>query len=394
MKSFSYKVLRKLLEKYENSKVSKGTNKRNITIKIDEKDKLFEKYNSLKNIKFKPDYDFQLKQIEEKGFVNLEYEFSMLNAIVLNIDKVNEIYDYLNIINPKTKYGSVKDYLDQLFFDSFLDDFVEDLKQSIKSGVYHSSYYSDLSNLQTLFKILVELLDLDDQVMERDFSVRVLNDSKLFNQYKKKVIRVLKNYDTLCPKDESDDYILEYYNITKNSTYALIRNGLTFKINNQIIDLDALGYEYYLTDKMIKDLDIIYCSRNKLITVENLTSFHMLKEDAIIVYLGGFHNHTKQSLLIKIYEKFQELEYYHFGDIDVGGFLIYQNLVEKTSIPFKPYRMDVKELIENKDHLKPLTDNDIKRLLSLEESSLLKIFNNEISYMLSNNVKLEQEILD
>ena len=146
---------------------------------------------------------------------------------------------------------------------------------------------------------------------------------------------------------------------------------------------------------MIKHLSLLDSQVTKVITVENLTTFYaMNNKEEVIIYLAGFHNHTKQNLLIKIYEKYPNAQYLHFGDIDVGGFLIFNNLLEKTGIPFVPFKMGVKELIENKNKLKNLTSTDKKRLNKMLTDSKFSVFSDVISYMLENNVKLEQEILD
>jgi DNA topoisomerase VI subunit A len=175
----------------------------------------------------------------------------------------------------------------------------------------------------------------------------------------------------------------------------LVKNNLILSINKSIINLNDLGFELSLSDEMIDSLIINDCNVTKVITVENLTTFYGLDDkDAVIIYLAGFHNHTKQKLLLKIYEKFPEAKYYHFSDIDAGGFLIYNNLKNKTQIPFIPYRMDINELVNNKDSLKCLTENDRKRLEKMLTEKDFEVFYKTINYMLEYNVKLEQEILD
>ena len=47
------------------------------------------------------------------------------------------------------------------------------------------------------------------------------------------------------------------YNIVKNTSYAILKNKLIFKLNDCIIDLDKLGFEYSLSDEMIKNLEIV-----------------------------------------------------------------------------------------------------------------------------------------
>ena len=228
---------------------------------------------------------------------------------------------------------------------------------------------------------------------KRDFSVKYLGDSKLFESVQGKVIKIIKDFDS--NSYDSDEEVLAAYNIVKNTSYAIVKNKLIFKLNDCIIDLDKLGFEYLLSDEMIRRLEIIDSNVTKVITVENLTSFYALDDkEAVIVYLAGFHNHTKQELLKKIYSKYLNAEYLHFSDIDAGGFWIYQKLKEKTGNPFIPYRKSVKELIDNKDNLKKLTENDKKRLNKMLLDSRFKVFKDTIKYMLDNNVKLEQEILD
>ena len=96
--------------------------------------------------------------------------------------------------------------------------------------------------------------------------------------------------------------MLAAYNIVKNTSYAIIKNKLCFRLNNCVINLDELGFEYSLSDEMINNLSIIPSNIYKVITVENLTSFYSLDDkDALIIYLAGFHNHTKQNLLKLIY---------------------------------------------------------------------------------------------
>ena len=48
----------------------------------------------------------------------------------------------------------------------------------------------------------------------------------------------------------------------------------------------------------------------------------------------------------------------------------------------------------NKNNLKKLTENDKKRLNKMLLDGRFDVFKDTVEYMLANNVKLEQEILD
>ena len=94
-----------------------------------------------------------------------------------------------------------------------------------------------------------------------------------------------------------------------------------------------------------------------------------------------------------IYEQMPNVEYFHFGDIDVGGFEIYEDLCRKTGIPFRIYHMGVDELEKNKIYAKNLTENDKKRLDNLIQyaSENERMYVDVLHYMKEHSVKLEQE---
>jgi len=87
-----------------------------------------------------------------------------------------------------------------------------------------------------------------------------------------------------------------------------------------------------------------------------------------------------------------DVKYWHFGDIDIGGFLIHKHLCRETSKKFELYCMGIEQLCDTRfNHcLRKLTDNDMNRLETLiEDDSYRKVLN----YMKERNIKLEQEIV-
>ncbi len=155
-----------------------------------------------------------------------------------------------------------------------------------------------------------------------------------------------------------------------------------------MIDLKQMNHYFVLPSLCIKDLTIQNINAKQVMTIENLTSFHDLSlNDNFYIYTNGFHNHAIQQFLIKLYDFLgDKVNYLHFGDIDVGGFRVYNDLCNKTHIPFQKYQMDVDTLKKYDEYTKKLTKNDKKNLKSMKNDEV-------IAYMLKNNVKLEQEIV-
>ena len=88
---------------------------------------------------------------------------------------------------------------------------------------------------------------------------------------------------------------------------------------------------------------------------------------------------------------FPNVEYFHFGDIDVGGFEIYRDLCNRTGIPFQTYRMGIHELKQYESYTKKLTANDQRRLEVLLEKKEYETVWPVLKYMKEHGKKLEQE---
>lgn len=115
--------------------------------------------------------------------------------------------------------------------------------------------------------------------------------------------------------------------------------------------------------------------------------------NSITIYLGGYHNEVRREMLKKLYNACKHIRFYHWGDIDCGGFRIFNHLVEKTEISFFPMNMDIKILEEYINYTKPLTAQDIAILTSMQEDERYKCFWRAIEFMLRNKIKLGQEII-
>lgn len=77
-------------------------------------------------------------------------------------------------------------------------------------------------------------------------------------------------------------------------------------------------------------------------------------------------------------------------DLDPDGFFILEHLKRGTKIDFEPFHMSLNDLIEFREYGKELSDLDRKKAHTLMDAGL---YCQELSYMLQENVKLEQEIV-
>ena len=111
-----------------------------------------------------------------------------------------------------------------------------------------------------------------------------------------------------------------------------------------------------------------------------------------MMYLGGFASRPQIEFLKKVIRDNPDVMYQHFGDIDIGGFLIHRHLCKRTSAAFGLYCMGVRQLSDERFQgcLKALTENDLARLKGLKEDAA---YREVLEYMEKYGVKLEQEIV-
>ncbi len=387
-------ILNKLISKYENSKASQGVAKRNVKISLTMTDDVFKEHRNYDEGKLEE----ALSILSLKKFVFVIKNSSRYERIELNLDpkSIDECYIFLNRENPKYRKEKLISYLTSLSkidnetIQNMSSSFLYDLSEGKQKHV--ETYFSSLDELKKIVKVVLEVANLECEVSERVFSIKCFGDSKTLMNIKSKVNVILKEFSEEIYNDEDDP--LFNLGVVSNTNYAFIKGDLSFKINDQLIDLGKYKNELALSDKMIDEIEIISLNESKIITIENLTNFLEFNEDGFIaIYLGGFHNSVKRKLLLKIREANSNLTFYHFGDIDAGGFYILNHLKEKTRINFIPFKMKVDVFINNLSRAKDLTKNDIKRLERMKDDSRFDEFKEVIEAMLKENKKLEQEAL-
>ena len=143
----------------------------------------------------------------------------------------------------------------------------------------------------------------------------------------------------------------------------------------------------------IKKIGGIIVQASNFITIENKTSYMRYKEEnSVIFFLSGYMNRFQVEFLRKVYADNPDKNYLHFGDIDAGGFRIFNDLCKKTEIPFHTYHMLKKELMDPyyEKYLVKLSENDRKGLADLCHNPE---YDSTVAYMLERNVKLEQEMV-
>ena len=326
--------------------------------------------------------------IESKADETGKYE-----KVKLNVESIAECYKRVKRIDIPKQCEKIKEVLD-LFKDKnlpVLRGIISDWSKLIsnyKKLPYDIKY--DKERLFNILKILEAILELGRESYIRNFSTAMFKDSKRFQrEFKSTVESILFDYmDEVVEKDK----ILEYYNLYENPTYVYIKGDIAIKFEDSVIYVREINGGIALSNSALEKIKEIKVIAEAVITVENLTTYHDEDEkDSVYIYLGGYHNKSKQVILKKIYDENKHCEYLHEGDIDVYGFLILENLKEKTGIPFRPLNMGVdtlKRFFDAKIY-KELTTSDINMIEKKKDK--LGEYRQALEFMLLHNCKVEQE---
>ena len=211
-------------------------------------------------------------------------------------------------------------------------------------------------------------------------------------------------YDNVCTiireatgkdRDEStpNDDILKDFHIQNIDQEILIKGDVTISFSGYSLAVGNFVNGVAFPSSEIGRIDSIDVATNKLLTIENKTAFYRFDNDEYaVMYLGGYANRYQTELIKKIHGYDPKVEFFHFGDIDMGGLFIHQHLCNSTGIHFEMLHMGIEELDapENRNCLQCLTEADRER-----SGSLLEIpeYRDIVALMLEKNIKLEQEII-
>ena len=391
-------ALNMLLDVYENSVTYKGQNIKNQSFAI-KPEKIFYEYNGDYTDQDEVNqFNSEMQSLMEFEFVILDYErgIPVISKIKLNINSINEIYSVLKREDITVKRNrEIKMYTQYMGVHDIMDAFSKSQVERL-NDYKDAKYTSDIAI--NILKLLKYVLGNNSDIMERELSVAVLGDTKLFEKsYKSRICSIIEEYGELeldlsiLDKKEKEKAILEEYQVFSNPSYIFFKGN----VDIHYVDGNSISVTpdnpIAILSEAIARIEMIKVNSNRIVTVENLTSYNRINDNkSTFIYLSGYHNTAKQRFLKKIAENNGGVSWFHFGDIDPDGYYILKNLVEKTGIAFVPLYMDVQQLINCKQYCKPLEKNDM-----VKANSLLKFhfYDEVMEFMLANNCKLEQEII-
>lgn len=398
MVQYDRKVINQLLDTYENSLLSTGENKRTIQIEFRFTKTSIPAYFDESSSEYE-NIHISMKELERKKLIRIIWKDNkqdyLIHKVRLMTDHLEEAYQY---VGRRPKRGLEEENVALL--QKYLDEeapvtvaFVNYLLGRLRNHQSVKEYIDleDRKETERFLRACVLVEQNREPCYLREFSIIHFQDSKYFEQIESRIAKVFRHFSEEYGEMDSIDLLAEY-GIYRTPNYVYFKGNAVISIGEATVDLSLLKQGIGISGEDFPRIRFSDLSRvKKVITIENLTSFfRYCEEDSLMIYLGGYHNRIRRTLLNMIYETIPYANYYHFGDMDAGGFSILMDLRKKTGIPFMSYHMDLDTLKEYRQYAKRLNESDRNRL---EKIRIEKEFSEVIDFMLEENIKLEQECI-
>ena len=403
LREYQKKLLEVLLDKYEDSKTFLGENMVSQSFSV-LPSKVFTAYDSdYADIALVQEFESQMEELEREGLLEIRRGIRGMEKLVAVKECWRAYYTLLQREDKHTLRQRQKE-LYQSFMGThpILDSFCQEQNRRLEDNKKAMHGYEEA---EQILKLCQFILTNREEILERELSIAVLKDSKLWEQkYRAAVCSLLRrfgNYEELLAgvtvgedkedKREIERIILAEHLVFSNPSYVYFKGNASFLFTDgpQIEVCDHMPLAF--TTDTLSRLECVRIYDAQVMTVENLTSFNRMNRDGtFLIFLSGYHNSAKQKLIKKIYEGNSKLQWKHFGDIDPDGFYILEHLRQGTAIDFQPVYMDCDYLEKYKDYTKALTKNDRNKAAKLlQEGKYCEVMN----AMLDQGGKLEQEII-
>lgn len=311
--------------------------------------------------------------------------------VTLRLDRIPEIYGFLKRKPARETRQEQLDLLHEVRQrnpDNLSGRFAGEMIAALQAG--RSLGYGLQGNVEKLRDVLLALEkigQLNKETYVRNFSEAVFHDSKHFQSISGVIRSILSD---LTDQPVEKKQILEYYNLLETPTYLYLKGGWILEFPDSRIRTADLPGGIGLTSDGLGAIRSVHLETRTVITVENLTTYHDTpSEDRAVLYLGGFPNSARVNVLRMAYTSRPDAVYLHHGDLDPYGFLILENLKQKTGIPFAASEMDLATLQAcfQAGHYRPLTVEDRKIMASPTLFAYREIFD----FMKEYDCKVEQE---
>ncbi|GMX66779.1 hypothetical protein Elgi_60510 [Paenibacillus elgii] len=191
--------------------------------------------------------------------------------------------------------------------------------------------------------------------------------------------------------------------LSRNPQYVYLCGPLRYRIKSgDWISTEELVGGVGLSSQTIELIKDITIEARRIITVENLTSYHLWIEqrehyaaEELIIYTGGFPHRRLQHFLrllsVAIDRSNRPLSIMHWGDIDLGGIRIFEFMKSRLIPTLEPLWMNSAALLKYEQQAALISDEYASQIQAALYDPRYSEWIPVLQTMLERRKRLEQE---
>lgn len=400
-----------LLDKYERSSFFQEGKQptRRIMLKLyDGGQTDFPKYD-IEQAERRTSINLAVLSLSEANLVSYQWmkgeENHIIAKVCLKYENITSAYDFIDRTPKGDKVDAVclellnaLDVVHSEWTKCFISDAYQTVSQKRSIGNRLPSDDNERSDLIHAIKFIDQMGDIE--ILERIFSLQCFGDSKKFEKIvRPRLVSILSKYLD-SSDDNTDEALLRQVGITKNPEQFDFCGSVSIAFECGTVDFSHLHYGGSITTKDLERGHLCISPQiNKVLSIENRANYieYICKkkcENELVVFHGGQYSLAKRKFFEAIAIAMRPgTKWYHWGDIDFGGFSMLARLRREVKCDALPYRMDKTELEKYSLLTTFIQPQYIEKLCSLRQRTELGDCLPCIEYMIKNRIKLEQEAM-
>ncbi|MEG2000651.1 MAG: DUF2220 family protein [Evtepia sp.] len=409
--AMSQKLIHALLDKYERSSSFRNETPptKRILLKLYDNGQCEFKDYDIEQSEIRIELNHSVSVLAEKGLISFVWmkgeENHILSKVWLNYERLSDVYRYVNRLPKKDIMESIGDEIHgvlQHIKTEWMQNYLQDAYRSISINHKPGNILpEDESERLALLQALQYIDACDDsELLERVFSIRCFGDSKCFERLvKSRLLRILKQYlDT--DDTTTDEQLLHQIGIVKYpEPFEFCGNARLLFAHGNCVDFSQLhsGSVVFGQDLqhaqfcLSKEITTILSIENKANYIDYISKKKC--DNEFVIYHGGQYSPSKRKFFQTVSDPAENCTWYHWGDIDYGGFSMLARLRREINSDIKPYRMNKKELTQYSTFTAPITPAYSQKLQHIMQYPELEDCSECLNYMTAHKIRLEQEAM-
>jgi len=350
----------------------------------------------------------ELQTLEKRGLIRIKwYQLgSYAESFTYQLQDIPAFYKYLDRIPKPLLVERELEYVDN-YLNDVHNGWIREVLLKERAKIEEGKLPDDEHGTKEYRECLKGLDRLDGPVFKRVFSKQYLNNSKRFEQkYQGRIIAAARRYHENIDEEMSDTQVLSEIYLEEYAQELAVKGALHLVLEGKELHLEDFRYGTILNSQTLERAKIMESQPiRRIVSVENKANFVSMpfEEGTLYLFSHGFFsprereflNRLRAALEKQVSEGGRQVEYFHTGDLDYGGFRIFQYIKENIFPELKPMQMDTDVYRRYCEYGETLTEPMRRNLTKISEiwtgNDNYKELKELIAEMLHSGYILEQE---